>query len=65
MVKKYGSKKDKALAAKGQAAKEGTSVPETERVMDVEFFLEGQAKWEEDSPHCLVMLYEMFKHAAD
>ena len=33
--------------------------------MDVELFLEGQTKWEEDSPHHLVMLYEMFKHAAD
>ena len=31
--------------------------------MDVELFLEGQTKWEEDSPHQLVMLYEMFKHA--
>ena len=25
----------------------------------------GQTKWEEDSPHQLVMLYEMFRHAAD
>ena len=65
MVKKYGSKKDKALAAKGQAAKEGWSVQETKRVMDIELFLEGQTKWEADSPHCLVMLYKMFQHAAD
>ena len=33
--------------------------------MDVELFLEGQTKWEKDSPHWLVMLYEMFKHAAN
>ena len=33
--------------------------------MDVELFLEGQTKWEEDSPYWLVMLYEMFKHAAN
>ena len=33
--------------------------------MDVELFLEGQTKWEEDSQHQLVMLYEMFRHAAD
>ena len=33
--------------------------------MDVELFLEGQVKWEADSPHCLMMLYEMFCHAAD
>ena len=65
MVKRYESKRHKALAAKGQAAKEDRSVQETERVMDVELFLEVQTKWEEDSPHHLVMLYEMFKHATD
>ena len=65
MVKRYGSKRDKDAAAKGWATKEGRSVQETERMMDVELFLKGQTKWEEDSPHQLVMLYEMFKHAAD
>ena len=65
MTRKYGSKRDKALAAKGWAAKEGLSVWEAERVMDIEMFLEGQAKWEADSPHCLMMLYKMFCHAAD
>ena len=33
--------------------------------MDVELFLEGQAKWEEDSPHWLAMMYKMFRHAAN
>ena len=33
--------------------------------MDVELFLEGQTKWEADSPQCLMMLYEMFQHAMD
>ena len=65
MMQKYGSKRDKALATKGQAAKEGLSLQEAERVMDIELFLEGQAKWEADSPHCLMMLYKMFHHAAD
>ena len=65
MVKRYGSKRDKAAAAKGWAAKEGRLVQETERMMDVELFLEGQTKWEEDSPHQLVMLYKMFKHTTD
>ena len=32
--------------------------------MDVELFLEIQNKWAEGSPHCLVILYEMFWHAA-
>ena len=31
----------------------------------MELFLEGQTKWEEDSPLQLVKLYEMFKHATD
>ena len=65
MVKKYESKRGKAVAAKGWAAWEGQSVQQTERMMDIELFLEGQTKWEEDSPHQLVMLYEMFRHAAN
>ena len=32
--------------------------------MDIELFLEGQAQWGEDSPHCLAMMHEMFQHAA-
>ena len=32
---------------------------------DVKLFLEGQTKWEEDSPHWLVMLYKLFKHATN
>ena len=31
--------------------------------MDVKLFLEGQTRWEADSPHCLMMLHEMFQHA--
>ena len=38
---------------------------ETKRVMDMELFLEGQAKWEKDSPYCLAMMYEMFRHTAN
>ena len=32
--------------------------------MDVKLFLEGQAQWEEDSPHHLAIMQEMFQHAA-
>ena len=60
LVQKYGSKRDKAVATKEQAAKQGLLVQEAERVMDFKLFLEGQTKWEADSPHCLMMLYEMF-----
>ena len=38
---------------------------ETKRVMDVELFLKGQAKWEKDSPYCLAMMYEMFRHTTN
>ena len=65
MVKKYRSKTDKAAAAKWQAAQEGWSMREAERVMDVKLFLKGQAKWEKDSPYHLVMMYEMFRHATN
>ena len=33
--------------------------------MDVKLFLKGQAKWEADNPHCLVMLHKMFQHASE
>ena len=59
------AKENKALAAKGQAVREGLSVQEMEWLMDVELFLEGQARWEADSPHHLVMLHEMFQHASE
>ena len=65
MVKKYGSKRDKAVADKGQAAREGQSVQETERMMDIELFLEGQTKWEEDSPTSWSCFMRCFKHAAN
>ena len=65
LVQKYGSKWDKAVATKGWAAKQGLSVQEAERVMDVELFLEGQTKWEADSPHHIMMLYEMSQHTVD
>ena len=32
--------------------------------MDVELFLGIQDRWAEDSPHCLVILYKMFRHVA-
>ena len=63
MVAKYHNKWEKFQVAKQQSADERQLVRETERVMDVELFLEIQNKWAEDSPHCLVILYEMFCHA--
>ena len=62
---KYGSKRDKSLTAKGQAARDSLSVQEMEQLMDVELFLEGQARWEVDCSHHLVMLHEMFQHVSE
>ena len=64
-MQKYGSKRDKALATKGWAVKEGLSVWEAEWVMDVKLFLEGQTRWEADSPYHLMMIHEMFQHTTD
>ena len=33
-------------------------------MMDLDLFLDIQSKWDEDSPHHLVILYKMFWHAA-
>ena len=63
MVVKY-CNKQKFQVAKWQSPEEQRLVHELERVMDVDLFLEIQNKWAEDSPHCLVILYEMFWHAA-
>ena len=37
---------------------------EMERAVDVDLFLEAQEQWAKDSPHCLIILHEMFLHAA-
>ena len=50
--------------AKNRSAKEHRPVRELERAVDVELFLELQSSWPEDSPHCLMILHEMFQHAA-
>ena len=50
--------------AKQRSAEEQRLVCELEQVMDVELFLELENRWPEDSPHCLVILHEMFCHAA-
>ena len=61
---KYRNKREKFQVAKCQVAEEGRSVWEIEQLMDMELFLEGQAQWGRDSPHCLAMMHEMFLHAA-
>ena len=61
----YRDKCNKSLPAKECANTEGLLVREVECNMDVEMFLEGQARWEVDSPHHPIILHEMFQHAAE
>ena len=64
MVAKYHNKQEKFQEAKWRSAVELRPVHELERAMDMDLFLEIQSNWAEDSPHCLVILHEMFCHAA-
>ena len=64
MIVRYHNKWEKFQVAKWRSTEEWKLVRETERVMDVELFLEIQNKWAEDSPHHLVILYEIIRNAA-
>ena len=64
LVTKYGCKREKSLEAKWRSAEEQRPMHEMERAVDVDFFLEAQAPWAKDSPHCLIIFHEMFLHAA-
>ena len=62
---RYGDKHNKPLAAKEQANTKGLLVREMEHNMDVEMFLEGHAGWKVGSPHCPIILHEMFQHTTE
>ena len=64
MVAKYGCKREKSQEAKWRSAEEQKPMREMERAVDVDLFLEAQEQWAKDSPHWLVILHEMFLHAA-
>ena len=64
MVAKYGCKREKSQEAKRRSAEEQKPMREMERAVDVDLFLEAQEPWAKDSPHRLVILHEMFLHAA-
>ena len=65
MVSWYVSKREKFQMSKKRSAKEHRPVPELEWAMDVEMFLDLQSSWPEDSPHHVMILYKMFRHAAN
>ena len=64
MVARYRNKWGKLQEAKWRSTEEWRPMCKLERVMDMDLFLEAQSKWAEDRPHCLVILHEMFLHAA-
>ena len=64
MVAKYRNKQERSQEAKQRSAIEQRSICKLERAMDVDLFLEIQSSWAKDSPHCLMILHEMFCHAA-
>ena len=64
MVAEYGCKREKSREAKWRSTEEQKPVQEMERAVDVDLFLEAQEQWAKDSPHRLIILHEMFLHAA-
>ena len=64
MVAKYRSKGEKFQEAQRRSTIEWRSIQELEKAMDTDLFLEIQGQWAKDSPHHLVILHEMFCHAA-
>ena len=64
LVAKYGCKREKSQEAKWRSAEERRPIHEMERAVDVDLFLEAQNQWAKDSLHHLVILHEMFLHAA-
>ena len=64
MVAKYGCKREKSREAKWRSAEEQKPMQEMERAVDIDLFLEAQEQWAKDSPHCFIILHEMFLHAS-
>ena len=55
---------DRAQVAQEHAEEEGILYQESERMVDSELFLDEYPRWGLGTPHWLVMLHEMFLHAA-
>ena len=61
----YGDKQNKSLTAKEWANAEGLSMRKMEHHMDIDMFLDRYVRWEVGSPHCSVILHEMFLYAME
>ena len=60
----YGGQMERAQVARKCAKETGMSYRESERVIDLELFLDIYPRWGLGTPHWLVVLHEMFLHAA-
>ena len=58
----YGGCIKRSRAAQERAEEEGISVLESERMVDLELFLDEYPRWGLGTPHQLVVLHEMFLH---
>ena len=58
----YGDRMEKTREACRMAELEGLSYREAERIVESDLFLDEYPRWDLGSPHCLVILHEMFLH---
>ena len=56
---------EKSQVAHCRAEEEGFSVREAERVIESKLFLDEYPWWDLGTPHWLVILHQMFLHAAE
>ena len=55
---------ERSRVAWERAREEGISIRESEQMVDLELFLDEYPQWGLGTPHLLVLLHEMFLHAA-
>ena len=64
LMLEYGDRMEKSQVAHRWVEEEGLSFREAERVIESELFLDEYPWWSLGTPHWLVILHEMFLHAA-
>ena len=60
----YGGQIERTWVARERANEEGISIRESEQMVDLELFLDEYPWWGLGTPHWLVVLHELFLHAA-
>ena len=64
LMLEYGDRMEKSWVAHHRTEEEGLSLREAERVIESKLFLDEYPWWGLGTPHWLVILHEMFLHAA-